>query len=73
VDDVEPAVLINPLFKVELDLSTADNVVIEAYSHPIKGYIIHSSTNPASYFSDEKLIERLFIGSTKLLHPVSDN
>jgi hypothetical protein len=45
------------------------DVEVKAYQHPVHQWIIHSSSNPASYFADESLIEKLFVGSQELLTP----
>lgn len=68
VDDLEAGALINSLLKLDISFSNDDNITIEAYGHPSKGYIIHSSTNPESYFSDDALVDRLFIGASSLLN-----
>jgi len=69
VDDVDPAMLINPLFKVEIESGGEENQTIEAYSNPKYELIFHSSYNPNSYFSDEKLNDRIFKGKESLLNP----
>ncbi len=69
VDDVEPASMINPLFKVNVEQTDGHTVQMEAYRHPAHNYVLHSSYNPESYFSDEKLIDRVFVGMETLLNP----
>jgi hypothetical protein len=68
VDDVEPAALINPTFSVQIKASNlTEDVQLSAYSHPVHGYILHSSYNPKAYFKDENLFERVFKGQSELL------
>jgi hypothetical protein len=70
VDDVEPAALINPTLSVRITASgMADEVVLEGYSHPTYGYILHSTYNPKAYFSDENLEGKIFKGRSELLGP----
>ncbi|MBR9999419.1 MAG: DUF4340 domain-containing protein [Cyclobacteriaceae bacterium] len=68
VDDVEPATLLNPVFKVEIQSGSMDNQVVEAYRHQGYNYIYHSSYNPEVYFSDEKLNSQIFINQENLLN-----
>ncbi len=68
VDDVEPAALINPTLSVLIQANDlAEEVKLEAYSHPLYGYILHSSYNPKSYFSDNSLLIKIFKGQSELL------
>jgi hypothetical protein len=70
VDDVEPAVLINPTLRVQIKSSDIlEEVSLEGYSHPQYGYILHSSYNPKAYFSDENIETRIFKGRPELLGP----
>jgi len=70
VDDVEPAALINPTLSVQIKSSDMEGEIsLEGYSHPEYGYILHSSYNPKSYFSDKNLEGRIFKGRTELLEP----
>jgi hypothetical protein len=67
VDDVEPAALINPTLSVQIKASNlTEDVSLEAYSHPVYGYILHSSYNPKAYFTDDNLFEKVFKGHTAL-------
>jgi hypothetical protein len=67
VDDVEPATLLNPVFRVEILSKGEGSRIVEAFRHPAYQYIFHSSYNPDVYFSDEKLNEQVFIGREALL------
>lgn len=69
VDDVDPNMLINPVYKVEIESNGKENEIVEAYSHPKYELIFHSSYNPKAYFSDEKLNSRIFKGMEGLLNP----
>jgi hypothetical protein len=69
VDDVDPNMLINPVYKVEIESKGKENETVEAYSHPKYELIFHSSYNPKAYFSDEKLNSRVFKGMEGLLIP----
>jgi len=69
VDDVDPNMLINPVYKVEIESKRKENETVEAYSHPKYELIFHSSYNPKAYFSDEKLNSRVFKGMEGLLIP----
>jgi len=66
VDDIEPAALINPTFSIEINGNSSESVLAEAFSHPKYGYILHSSENPKSYFSDNSLAEKIFIKQSDL-------
>lgn len=68
VDDVEPATLINPTLSVQINASNLmEEVKLEAYSHPMYGYILHSSNNPKAYFTDDNLFSKIFKGQAELL------
>lgn len=69
VDDVDPNVLINPVFKVEIESIGEENQTVEAFRHPVHNFIFHSSYNPQDYFSDEKLNSRIFKSMANLLYP----
>lgn len=67
VDDVEPAALINPTLSVMIQAKgQPDDVVLEAYSHPLYGFILHSSYNPKAYFSDNSLMTKIFKSQSEL-------
>ena len=68
VDDVEPASLINPTLSVMIKASgLQEDVVLEAYSHPLYGYILNSTYNPNAYFSDSSMMTRIFKGQSELM------
>lgn len=69
VDDVNPDLLINPVFKVNIETNQGDSKILEAFTNPKYGYIFHSSYNPDNYFADEKLNARIFVGKESLLNP----
>jgi hypothetical protein len=68
VDDVEPAALINPTLSVMIRANgQPEDVVLEAYSHPLYGYILHSTYNPKAYFSDNSMMTRIFKGQSEFI------
>jgi hypothetical protein len=72
VDDVQPAALISPVWVVDIKTTDQQDQRIEAYQHPLHGFIFHSSYNPESYFSDKKLKDRVFTGMGSLLYPETE-
>lgn len=66
VDDVPQTALVSPTVSMKIQQSEGAEIEIRAYQHPTYKWIIHSSENPMSYFADEQLIEKLFVGSKKL-------
>lgn len=69
VDDVPPTALVSPTVSMSIKQNDKADIEVKAYQHPVHQWIIHSSENPLSYFADESLIEKLFVGSEKLLTP----
>ena len=69
VDDVPAAALISPTVSMTIKQAGKADIEIRAYQHPIHKWIIHSTENPSSYFADEATVNKLFIGSEKLIHP----
>ncbi len=69
VDDIAPAALGNPVLTVTIDEKSKGTVTIKAYQNPIHHWIINSSLNPESYFSDNDTFEKIFISKKKLLNP----
>jgi hypothetical protein len=69
VDDVPPTALVSPTVSMSIKQDNKADIEVKAYQHPVHQWIIHSSENPLSYFADEKLIEKLFVGSGQLLTP----
>jgi hypothetical protein len=45
------------------------DIMIRAFQHPVHTWIVNSSENPDAYFADETLVNKLFVGSGKLLNP----
>ena len=68
VDDVDPSLLINPLFLVRIQSKNEGTQTLEAYSHPDHNFIYHSTYNPNAYFSDEKIKSRIFPSMENLLN-----
>ena len=67
VDGVESAALINPTLSVLIQANgMSEEVKLEAYSHPLYGYILHSSYNPKAYFSDESMLTKIFKSQSEL-------
>jgi hypothetical protein len=69
VDDVPPAALVSPTLSMKIKQAESADIELKAYQHPTYKWIIHSSENPMSYFADEQLIEKLFVGSKSLTGP----
>ncbi len=67
VDDVPSTALVSPTISMSIKQNGKADIEIKAYQHPEYKWIVHSSANPASYFGDESLIEKLFVGRKKLL------
>jgi hypothetical protein len=66
VDDVPQTALVSPTVSMKIRQREGAEIEIRAYQHPTYKWIIHSSENPMSYFADEQLIEKLFVGSKRL-------
>ncbi len=66
VDDVPSAALVSPTFSMKINQAESAEIELKAYQHPTYKWILHSSENPASYFADEQLMEKLFVGSKSL-------
>lgn len=67
VDDINPAALINPVLSVDIQQNGLENIKLEAYQNPKYNFIFHSTYNPNSWFSDDRIMDRVFIGKNKLL------
>lgn len=67
VDDVPAEALISPTYTLTLKQASKADIVVKAFQHPVRQWIINSSENPESYFADTKLVEDLFVGKGKLL------
>ncbi len=59
VDDVPPGALESPAFSIVFKENGGKEISVQAYQHPTHKWILHSSLNPESYFSDEKAFEKL--------------
>lgn len=66
VDDVQPTALVSPTVSLTIHQNGSADVEVKAYQHPTYKWIIHSSENPMSYFSDAQLMDKLFVGSKSL-------
>jgi hypothetical protein len=69
VDDVPPTALVSPTVSMNIKQNGKADIMVRAFQHPVHAWIINSSENPASYFADETLVNKLFVGSGKLLNP----
>lgn len=69
VDDVPPAALVSPTVSMNIKQSGKADIMLRAFQHPEHKWIVNSSENPESYFADEALVKKLFVGSEKLLSP----
>jgi hypothetical protein len=69
VDDVPPTALVSPTISMSIKQNGKADIEVKAFQHPEHKWIVHSSSNPDSYFGDESLIEKLFVGRKKLLTP----
>ncbi|MCG8309371.1 MAG: DUF4340 domain-containing protein [Cytophagales bacterium] len=72
VDDVPASALVSPTVSMNISQNGKPDVMIKAFQHPVHKWILNSSENPLSYFADEDLIKKLFIGSEKLLTPTPE-
>lgn len=72
IDDVPAGSLISPAFTISIRQNGGPDVLIKAFQHPVHQWILNSSENPDNYFSDEALLNELFIGKNKLLNPKGD-
>lgn len=69
VDDVPPSALVSPTVSMNIKQTGKADILVRAFQHPVHSWIVNSSANPASYFADEELVSKLFVGSSKLLTP----
>lgn len=67
VDDVPPTALISPTVSMNIKQKGKADILVRAFQHPAHKWIVNSSANPDSYFADEELVSKLFVGSKKLL------
>lgn len=69
VDDVPTSALVSPTVSLNISQNGEPDIMVKAFQHPLHKWIINSSVNPQSYFADEELVKKLFVGSGKLLTP----
>ena len=69
VDDVPASALVSPTVSMNIKQSGKADIMVKAFQHPVHSWIINSSENPLAYFADEALVQKLFVGSEKLLTP----
>lgn len=69
VDDVPPSALVSPTVSMNIKQTGKADILVRAFQHPVHSWIVNSSANPESYFADEDLVSKLFVGSSKLLTP----
>jgi hypothetical protein len=67
VDDVPASALVSPTVSMNISQNSQPDIMVKAFQHPLHKWIIHSSENPLSYFADEELVKKLFVGSEKLI------
>lgn len=67
VDDIEPAAMTTATLSMTVKESGKPDVVIKAFPHPVHKWVINSSVNPDSYFSEQSLFDKLFVSRQKLL------
>ena len=67
VDDVPSAALVSPTVSMNIKQNGKADIMVKAFQHPLHKWIINSSENPLAYFADEELVNKLFVGSEKLL------
>jgi hypothetical protein len=67
VDDVASTALVSPTVSMNIKQNGKADIMVKAFQHPIHKWIINSSENPISFFADEELSNKLFIGSKKLM------
>ncbi len=69
VDDVPTSALVSPTVSMNIKQNSSGDITVKAFQHPVHKWIVNSSENPASYFADEELVKKLFVGEKKLLTP----
>lgn len=70
-DDIDPALLPAPSCKMQIDETGKPAVTINAYNLSGDRWIIHSSSNPESYFEGGTQFGQLFSGRRRLLGEVA--
>ena len=72
VDDVPASALVSPTLSMNISQTGKADIIVKAFQHPVHKWIVNSSDNPLSYFADEELVEKLFVGSDKLMTPADE-
>ena len=72
VDDVPASALVSPTVSLNISQNGKPDIMVKAFQHPVHKWIVNSTENPLSYFADEELVEKLFVGSKKLLNPTKE-
>ena len=67
VDDVPASALVSPTVSMNITQEGKPDIMVKAFQHPAHKWIINSTENPMSYFADEELVKKLFVGSEKLM------
>jgi hypothetical protein len=69
VDDVPATALVSPTVSMSIKQNGKPDIFVKAFQHPLHQWIINSSENPQSYFADESLMEKLFVGRDTFFNP----
>lgn len=72
VDDVPASALVSPTVSLNISQNGKPDILVKAFQHPEHKWIINSSENPLSYFADEELLKKMFVGKDKLMSPPLD-
>ena len=72
VDDVPASALVSPTVSMGISQNGKPDIMVKAFQHPLHKWIVNSSENPLSYFADEELVKKLFVGSTELFTPTTE-
>jgi hypothetical protein len=72
VDDVPAGALTTPALSVVFVENNGHEISVQVYQHPTHKWILHSSLNPESYFSDEKAMKKMLRSRQSLLNPPPD-
>ncbi len=67
VDDVAPSGLGAPFMQVVIKEGNAPKIIVKAWRHPQHYWVINSSQNPETYFSDADIVDKLFVNKDQLL------
>ena len=69
VDDVPASALVSPTVSMSISQNDKPDIMVKAFQHPSHKWIVNSTENPNSYFADEELVKKLFVGSGVLMTP----